>query len=90
MNSILSSSFSRMLGAQGDLPWWQRFQEMDKSGFYKDMGGLEKASTRLADKAAGREMLLQRQKAEEESELESQRAAQERARLKLMSALGMK
>lgn len=90
MNPILSSSFSRMLGAQGELPWWQGSQEMDTRGFFKDMGGLERASTRLADRAAGREMLLQKQKAEEESGLESQRAALERRRLKLMSRLEMK
>lgn len=90
MNSILSSSYSRMLEEQKDLPSWQKSQQMDKSGFYKDMGGLESASLRLAGRAAGREMLMLRQKADEEARLERQKAKQEQDRLKLMARLGMK
>lgn len=90
MNSLLSSSYSRIVGSQREAPWYQRNQEIDNKGFYRDIGGLERASTRLADKAAGREMLAIRQKGQEEAMLEEQKGRIERRRLKLMARLGMK
>lgn len=90
MNPILSSSFSRIVGSQRGSSSQRGSIETDDRGFYKNMSGLERASTRLADRAVGREMLLQKQKAEEEALLEEKKAAQERKRLNLMAQLGMK
>jgi hypothetical protein len=83
MNSILQSSYSRILESQKEqMPSMGQFN-VGGSGFFQNMGELEKASTRLADRAAGREMLLQRQKTLEEMELEKKRAEQEARRLRI-------